>query len=110
METNCKTTDLADDKVNSAEKKVAELEARIDQMKIEAENIKKSLEHNLIKQVEILAIFKIFISILVTNVIGIDIVSSMRLRGLALLDMACVVSELILLLGIKFIVINSNKK
>jgi hypothetical protein len=92
------------------ERETQELKTQITSLKSTANQINEKLDNNLLKQIEILAVFVILISLIITNVLGIDALSSYGMRGLIILNAAYVISALLLMLGIKFLVIGFKKR
>lgn len=85
------------------------LQSQISALKSVAKEIDDKLENNLLKQIEILTVFVVIISLIITNVLGIDALSNYGLRGMIILNTAYVISVLFLLLGIKIIILGFKK-
>ena len=109
MEKNEKQMDTSEE-VGMLHQRVLELEKMVSTLEHNVKKAEDSMDHTLLKQIEILAVFAVFISLAITNVIGINVLGSMGLRGIAVIDFGYVVSAFILLLGIKFIIVGTKKK
>ncbi len=93
-----------EERVAALRNEVERLEAKITRLDEGVNHASRNLENNLLQQIEILAVFVIMILLVITNVIGIDVLGSMGLRGIAMIDLSYLVSMFALLLGIKIIV------
>ena len=110
METNENKIDVTQEKLNALHEQIADLEAQVSVLKSDAKKIGDNVGNYLLKQIEVLAIFAVFISLAITNVIGIDVLGSLGLRGIAMIDMGYIASALVLLFGIKYIIIGFKNK
>ncbi|MPL99731.1 hypothetical protein SDC9_45952 [bioreactor metagenome] len=98
-----KNEDL-EERVAALRHEVESLETKITRLDEGIKQANRNFENNLLRQIEILAVFVIMILLIITNVIGIDVLGSMGLRGIAMIDLSYLVSMFALLLGIKIIV------
>jgi hypothetical protein len=86
------------------------LNSKIKCMQRETEEISRQLEHHFLKQIEVLTVFVVIVSLIITNVLGIDALSNYGLKGLVALNFAFVISVTFLLLAVKFIIIGFKKR
>ncbi|MCI2105672.1 MAG: hypothetical protein LKK00_02995 [Intestinimonas sp.] len=102
-------TETNESKVETLRQEIKRLEAKVELLNNDLEKARRNQERSLLKQIEILAVFVVIVALVITDVIGIDVLGSMGLRGVAMINLAYVVSTLLLLLGLKFIVIGSHR-
>lgn len=109
MDTNEKAV-TPETKVEALKLEVSELEAEVSALKQEVKSAKESLQNNLFKQIEILAVFVLVVALTVTDVIGIGALGNMGFVGFAKINLAYIISAFVMLLGIKFVIIGVKKK
>ena len=110
METNDKMIEAYENKIKTLEKQSADLESKLGLLKIAVKDISDKIENNLLKQIEILTVFVAIISLIITNVIGIDAFGNVGIVGLLKIDGAFVISVFVLLLCVKFVILGSKKR
>lgn len=91
-------------------KEIAELESKLSVLKDCAQATQNKLDGILLKQIEIMAVFIVVISVIITNIVGIDAFGNIGIKGLARINIALVIAVFILLLGIKLFILGFNKK
>jgi len=101
--------DTSDAKIQTLQREVHELEQTVSHLRQQAEKTEENLGHSLLKQIEVLAVFAVFLSLAITNVIGIDVLGSLGLRGLMVIDLSYVASAFLLLLGIKWLILGGKR-
>lgn len=100
----------AENKTEALRCEVSELEARVSALSDAVNRVGDRLENMLLKQIEVLSVFVAVISLVITNLVGIDALGSIGLRGLAKIDAVFVLSAFVLLLAVKLIIIGFRKK
>lgn len=110
MENTGVTAETHENKIAELQLAVSELESRVSALSDETKKAEGRLEKSLLKQIEVLSVFTVILALIITNVIGIDALGGIGLRGLAKLDLVFVLSTLVLLLGVKLIIIGFEKK
>lgn len=91
-------------------RQVAALETRVAELKAEAEKASARIDGALYRQIEILAVFVAVLALIVTNLIGIDALGSIGLRGIAKIDLVFVLTAVVLLVALRLIVTGVHRK
>jgi len=109
MDTNDKTI-TPEGSIETLRLEIAGLEAKVESLKEEVKTARDSLQNNLFKQIEILAVFVLVVALTVTDVIGIGALGNMGFLGFAKINLAYIISAFVMLLGIKFVIVGGKKK
>lgn len=109
MDTNEKNL-TPESEVSTLRLEVSELEAKVASLTKEVNKAGESLRYNLLKQIEILAVFVLVVALTVTDVIGIGALGNMGFFGFAKINLAYIISVFVMLLGIKYIIVGKNNK
>lgn len=96
-------------RIQALHREVAELESRVAELKAEAEKASARIDGALYRQIEILAVFVAVLALVVTNLIGIDALGSVGLRGIAKIDLVFVLTAVVLLVALRLIVTGSPR-
>ena len=89
---------------------ITALEVKLSSLKDTADAIHARIDGILLKQIEILTVYIAVVSLIITNIIGLDALGNIGIKGLIRINLVYVVSVFIILIGVKVFILGFKKR
>lgn len=112
--TNCddqeRPTGVPDQSLSQLNAEIEALSIKLSALKEDVAATQNRLNSMLLKQIEILTVFIAVVTLIITNVVGLDAFGNIGIKGLIRIDVILVVSVLVILAGVKIFIVGFRQK